>query len=211
MATHSIINFPLTSYKNFIFDFAGVLFHCDYIKFVTQAFPIHTNHQALVDVIFNSKLFSDYDKNLIDTEELTLHLVKALNCQPRQIDCLIAAIKEYMVPIEEMVLFLHELKEKQVKLYGLTNMPKPIFNHLIENYSFLNLFEDITVSAHLGLTKPDLAIYQHVLSKNEIDPRKTIFIDDRLVNLPPAEQLGIKAFLYTNIRQLVTDLRNAMR
>lgn len=53
------------------------------------------------------------------------------------------------------------------------------------------------------------AIYQHVIDKNKIDPTKTVFIDDRSVNLTPAEQLGIKTFLFTHADQLIAELRMA--
>lgn len=204
------INFPLTPYENFVFDFAGVLFQCDYVKFVRQAFPAVDNHAELADKIFKSEIFSDYDKNLIDTEELTIKLCDLIGCSYTNINNLILAIKEHMVPMQETVLLLYALKEKNVKLYGLTNMPKEIFNHLKGKYDFLSVFDDITVSSYLGLAKPELAVYQHVIDKNKIDPFKTIFVDDRPINLTPAEQLGIKTFLFTHASQLISDLRVAL-
>jgi len=44
--------------ENFIFDFSGVLFECDYLKFVRQTFPESKNHSELADTIFHSDLFS---------------------------------------------------------------------------------------------------------------------------------------------------------
>ncbi len=201
------MNFSLIPYEYFVFDFAGVLFHCDYIKFVQQAFPNHANHQELVDKIFHSELFVEYDKNLIDTKELTVKLCELVSCQSVDIDNLILAIKEHMVPMQDTVLFLHELKKKNVKLYGLTNMPKEVFDHLMKTYEFLALFENTTASSELGIAKPDSKIYQHVLNKNNLDPSKTVFIDDRAVNLPPAEQLGINTFLFTTVDQLIDGLK----
>lgn len=203
------IDFQLTPYENFVFDFSGVLFQCDYMKFVRQAFPSHTNHAELADMIFKSEIFSEYDKNLLDTEDVTDKLSKLVGCQYKDIDNLISAIKQHMVPIEEMVVLLHALKGRNVRLFGLTNMPKEIFDHLMSQYEFLSLFEHVASSSYLGLAKPELAIYQHVIDKNKINPSKTVFIDDRSVNLPPAEQLGVKTFLFTNVGQLITDLRMA--
>ncbi|TAK72181.1 MAG: HAD family phosphatase [Gammaproteobacteria bacterium] len=210
MNTRPIIDFSLAPYENVIFDFAGVLFECDYLKMVRRVFPAAHNHAELADKIFKSDVFVEYDKDLIDQEELLLKLSSLALCQLKDIENLIEVIKEYLVPMEESILLLYALKEMNIKLYGLTNMPKEIYDHLIKKYEFLKLFEHITSSSYVKLAKPDPAIYQKLISLTGIDVTKTIFTDDRVVNLHPAEKLGVKSILFKDANQFLQELRGMM-
>src|SRR5437868_6302541 len=42
--------------------------------------------------------------------------------------------------------------------------------------------------------------------KVKVKPEETLFIDDKQINLPPAEQLGMKTLLFTTPEQLREDL-----
>ncbi len=71
--------------------------------------------------------------------------------------------------------------------------PKKIgaYNHVdFFQFPFIN-------SATVGLRKPNLNMYRYLINKLNIDPRETIFIDDREKNLPPAQKLGITTYHYT--------------
>jgi hypothetical protein len=47
------------------------------------------------------------------------------------------------------------------------------------------------LSNEIGLIKPDLDKYKHVLQKLNTKPKRCVFIDDKLSNLIPAKRLGI--------------------
>ena len=57
-------------------------------------------------------------------------------------------------------------------------------NHF--GYSFDSLFEQVFYSFHMGLAKPDRAIFETVLTSDE-----TLFIDDTLANTEAASLLGL--------------------
>ncbi|MDE7071621.1 MAG: HAD-IA family hydrolase, partial [Clostridia bacterium] len=44
--------------------------------------------------------------------------------------------------------------------------------------------------------KPDNAIYEYVVKECKVDPKESLFIDDRIKNLIPAEKLGFKTILF---------------
>jgi len=63
-------------------------------------------------------------------------------------------------------------------------------------------------SGVVGLRKPNLNFYNYLLKKYKVNPKATIFVDDRAKNLPPAKQLGIKTFHYKqNYRDLIKFLK----
>jgi hypothetical protein len=77
-----------------------------------------------------------------------------------------------------------------------------ISNLNLESFDFLsadpqaarlfNYFEDIILSDHIGIQKPDPRIFDYLIEKHGLAPQNSVFIDDQLINLKAAEQAGIK-------------------
>jgi putative hydrolase of the HAD superfamily len=63
-------------------------------------------------------------------------------------------------------------------------------------YSLEPLVSAWYISGDLGLRKPDLRIYMHLLKDLAADPANVIFVDDRVANLDPAAELGIRTVHY---------------
>ncbi len=102
---------------------------------------------------------------------------------------------------------LHELKAKGYQLYALTNWADETFVYAETNFKWLEHFIDIVVSGRENLIKPDPAIYQLLLKRNNLVANECIFIDDSLVNVEAAAKLGITAFHFSTPQQLSLDLK----
>jgi putative hydrolase of the HAD superfamily len=72
--------------------------------------------------------------------------------------------------------------------------------------------ENLRIRSHeIGFKKPDKEIYELLISKLEekkVKPEETIFIDDKIENLGPAENLGIKTIHYKDIDLLKKELKD---
>jgi len=108
--------------------------------------------------------------------------------------------------IEGTVEVLHALKAVGIPLYGLTNYSSEKFDELHEQVDFLPLFDDILVSGKVGLVKPDPAIFQLMLSRFDLEPSATIFVDDSPENVGAATAMGLKGFHFSGPEGLVKDL-----
>lgn len=62
-------------------------------------------------------------------------------------------------------------------------------------YRVDDLFHHVFLSYHLGLAKPDAAIYRHVLDTIGIEAHEALFLDDTRSNIEAAQQLGIDSWL----------------
>jgi glucose-1-phosphatase len=51
----------------------------------------------------------------------------------------------------------------------------------------------------LGMRKPDLAIFNYVLTDSKLDPIGTLFVDDSFENIAAAATLGIQTFWIENV------------
>jgi 2-haloacid dehalogenase len=105
-------------------------------------------------------------------------------------------------PIDTSVEILSKLKRAGYPLYGLSNFSIEKFEITRRKYPFLNLFDDILLSAEVGLLKPDRRIFQHLLDRIDYRATGCIFIDDSPANVSAAKHLGFHAIEYRDPEQL---------
>ena len=109
-------------------------------------------------------------------------------------------------PIEDSVSVLADLRQRGVPLYGLTNLPGEKFTALMERLNFLDWFEAVVVSGAVGVAKPDLEIYIHLLKTYHLVPESTLFVDDVAANVEGAKALGLAAIHFVSPAKLRSDL-----
>lgn len=110
--------------------------------------------------------------------------------------------------IPQNVEILRKLKGK-FHLYGLTNWSEETFPFALENYDFFQLFEDkIVVSGTEKLIKPDKEIFEVLLTRYDLKPEESIFIDDNLKNITTAKSLGFEVVHLTPETDLGQELKN---
>ena len=73
-------------------------------------------------------------------------------------------------------------------------------------YGFANMADVLVYSYEVGIEKPDQRIYEITCERLEVHPGEVIFLDDLEVNVVAARQLGMRAVLFRNTRQAITDL-----
>ena len=93
--------------------------------------------------------------------------------------------------------FLQLLKTKY-RLFLLTNTDKIHIEYFEDNAgisffsAFYQCFEKVYYSYEMGLRKPDEAIYQRIIKKHNLNPQKTLFVDDKTENTDVAALCGLK-------------------
>ena len=110
-------------------------------------------------------------------------------------------------PIQPTVDILKELVDaKKQRIYALTNWSAETFPVAIRDYDFLQWFEGILVSGDEKMIKPDLAIYDLICKRYNIDPTTSVFIDDSLKNIKGCEKYGMKGIHFQTGEQLRGEL-----
>lgn len=105
--------------------------------------------------------------------------------------------------------FAKECKENGHSLYILSNWDAQSYELLKNAFGQLfELFDGIVISGHVGLLKPDPAIYRHLLTTYNLDPNDCIFIDDQLPNVQAAQQLGIHGVHHVKKKNLWQTTHN---
>lgn len=111
-------------------------------------------------------------------------------------------------PNEELLDFIKTLKSRY-KTAILSNA-----NHGTLKRKFtpeqLSLFDQVTVSAEVGLLKPNPEIYQYTAEKLGVDVSECVFTDDSQVYCEAAAAIGMKSIWYQNLSQFKSDLETLL-
>jgi 2-haloacid dehalogenase len=99
---------------------------------------------------------------------------------------------------EESIKILNYLKINNYDCYVLSNWSAETFKGMIDDYPFLKKFDGLLISGEDKLIKPDLAIYQLAIKRFDLDPKKCVFIDDRLENIEAAKKLSFEVIHLTD-------------
>ncbi|MEL7340858.1 MAG: HAD family phosphatase [Bacteroidota bacterium] len=114
-------------------------------------------------------------------------------------------------PIYGTVELLETLKNSgRYRMLALTNWSAETFPVAKERYDFLGWFEGILVSGEEMLKKPDVRIYQLMIERYQLDPYKTLFIDDSERNLKGASRVGLQTIHFQSPMQLRERLADTL-
>ena len=83
-------------------------------------------------------------------------------------------------------------------------LPVPYITGLMP---FLDELDGILISGEVGIGKPNPAIFREFLSRFDLWPDKTIYIDDWDLNVAAAASLGMTAIHFHDAAELRTELR----
>lgn len=79
-------------------------------------------------------------------------------------------------------------------------------NHSID--SFESLVDSVYYSCRIGLRKPDLKVFQKIISENSIDLNSCIYFDDTTTHIEAAQKLNIHSILYPHNEILSNVVKN---
>lgn len=95
---------------------------------------------------------------------------------------------------------------------GFSNWDPLSFDIFYKKYkNVFRHFDNVLVSGHIKLIKPDKRAYQYLLESLKLNPKDCILIDDQKINAAGAKQCNIKSILLKNwdYQKLRNELRKA--
>jgi len=108
---------------------------------------------------------------------------------------------------DETVAILREVRRAGYRTYALSNWSAETFGITRPLYPFLEEMDGILISGQVGVGKPNPAIFREFLSRFDLWPEKTIYIDDWDLNVAAASALGMTAVHFYDAAALRADLR----
>jgi len=110
---------------------------------------------------------------------------------------------------EELVGYIRSLR-KRYKTGLLSNAFSNLRQVIDEIWMFTDAFDEMIISAEVGLVKPDDRIYRIALERLEVGPEEAIFIDDFNNNVHAASLLNMPTIHFKNSEQARQDLEQIL-
>ena len=194
-----------TSLKNIIFDFGGVICDLDIRRSVEKfrefgppkaEFSKDPEEQ---DRQFGL-LVSSYETGNVTSQQFRDSIRNHYQSAPSD-NAIDGAWNALLLGIPEPRIRLLENIRTTYRIFLLSNSNEIHYLKYLEDFreqygypDFDALFEKVYFSYRLRLRKPDPAIFTRVLNENKLHPPETLFIDDTLMHVTAARQLGMAGY-----------------
>jgi putative hydrolase of the HAD superfamily len=79
-----------------------------------------------------------------------------------------------------------------------------------ETWKFADAFDQMVISAEVGMVKPEPQIYEKVVSDLNVVPAEAVFVDDFPENVASAKAVGLRAIQFISPEQTLRDLERML-
>ncbi len=101
---------------------------------------------------------------------------------------------------------MRELKEQGLRIGLLTNNVKEFGENWRAMFPIEELCEDVVDSSHVGMRKPERAIYELTCTRLGIAPGDAVFVDDNADNIVAARDFGMEAVHFVEPWKALAEL-----
>ena len=193
-----------------IFDMGGVFINTfDHSARQSMAQRYGISEKELDRIVFHNSLSADAEKGLYSKEELLERMAQQVGIT---LEDATAFYMEYFSKDEEdaeLVAFVRTLKP-HYKLGLLSNAYPGTREWMQKYHTFLDLFEISFFSAEAGMRKPEPEFFRLILDAMQVEPQKTLFVDDFPENIAGAQQLGMQTVWYTDREKCIPLLKDLL-
>lgn len=197
--------------KNIVFDVGMVLVDFKWRQVMERVGCTPEEIETIAAVMVNGPLWNELDRGVMEEEDVIALMIEQLPGLEEKARAFWNHIHLTIEAFPYAADWVRGLKEEGYHTFLLTNYPRSLYRNTAEQYfTFLPYVENVLVSSHEKMIKPDEAIYERLLAMFDLKAEETVFIDDRLVNIEGAERVGIKGIHFTNYEEVNAKLRKIL-
>lgn len=109
----------------------------------------------------------------------------------------------------ELVNFIHSLRGKFH--VGLISNAWSGMRAFLEREKLVELFDSVTISAEVGVMKPEARIYSIALEQAKVKAEEAVFVDDVQVNIDACQEIGMKGILFKDPQKAMEELKKILK
>lgn len=184
---------------NVVFDLGAVLVAWEPARLLHSHFPERAPTLeaagALAKAFFHHEDWLDFDCGIRSADEVVERTSARLSLPRDRVDAFVTPLGDHLQPIAANIDLLATLRDRResdgdVRLFYLSNMPKPYARSLERRLPFFTWFDGGIFSSDVKRIKPDSEIYEMLAWRHAFAPSETLFIDDTAANVEAARALG---------------------
>jgi len=180
-----------------IFDIGNVLIKFAPDDYLQQLFPDDgEKQQQMLELVYKGKYWAEFDRGTMTYEEAARRLSEEFGGAYEDYMHALSGWIELKEPLEEGWRAAQRCRRAGKKLYLLSNYPQRGYERLRVKFEayFGDLFDGGVISCYAHQMKPEKEIYQTLIDTCSLDPARSLFIDDTLMNVESAIKMGLHGF-----------------
>ena len=189
-----------------IFDLGRVIVDWDPRHLLAEIVPDELALATLVEEVLDLDWFRAVDAGY----PLADAIATRARLYPEHAEALQAYVDRWPETIrgtfDDTVAIVQELRRAGFRMYVLSNWAAETWARVSDGFAFLRHFDDVVISAHVGLAKPDPRIFELARDRFSVAPDRTLFIDDSAANVVAARGVGFQVARFETAARLRRDL-----
>lgn len=192
--------------KNVIFDYGKVLVDYSLHNLYDPVFTDKKEEMWFIDNVVNLEFHNQLDLGR-PTAECVAEWQTKFPKYKRELALYDTNYMQLMGDeIPGMRQLLAMLKQRGLKLFGLSNWGREKFSIIRRKYPIFELIDGEVVSGDVHVIKPDPRIFELLCDKYQLTPEECVFTDDKSSNVEAAINIGMKGIVFRNAQQLEEKL-----
>ena len=194
------------SIRAIIWDMGGVIVRTeDPAPRTALAQQFGLTRQAIEDLVFAGAWSDRATVGEIEIDELWQTICEQLKAAPEQVQDIQRGFWGGDRVDTELVAYIRTLRPSY-RTALLSNAWSDLRETLTERWRIADAFDELFISAELGLMKPDPRIFQLVVERLGVAPAEAILIDDFPVNVRAAAECGLHTIRFREPAQARAEL-----
>lgn len=192
--------------QNIIFDVGQVLVNYDWETYLDGfGFP-KEKREKIADAVFRSNVWNERDRSSKKESYYVEKMVKAAPEYESDIREVMRRSDETVTKTDYADTWVRYLKDKGYHVYILSNYATDTLERTKDKLTFLKYVDGAVFSCQVKQIKPEADIYRTLLNRYHLDPKTSVFLDDRKDNCEAARKMGIHAIQFTSFKQAAAEL-----
>jgi glucose-1-phosphatase len=195
-----------TNVKAVIFDLGGVLVRTeDRRSRADQAHRLGLTYDEFSRLVFESESARLATLGKRSTQEHWESIRSTLGVPPEDFPAVRAGFWGGDVLDSNLVNYVRSLKPRY-KTCLLSNAWDNLRRVIDETWKITQAFDEIIISAEVGISKPDPRIYRLAVQRLGVLPQEAVFVDDFPHNVQAAREVGLQGILFKTPEQVCRAL-----
>lgn len=179
-----------------VFDIGNILIRYAPDDFLAQLFPGDEQKQRdMLSRVYAGPYWPSFDRGTMEFEDAARRLTQEFGGSEADYLHAMRGWIELKQPIDEGWRAARRCKRAGKRLYLLSNYPREGYIRMREKFADLfSIFDGGVISYKVHQLKPEPEIYRTLITECSLEPERTLFIDDTLLNVEGAIKMGIHGF-----------------
>ena len=191
------------------FDLGGVIVRTgDREPRTRLAERLGMTYEELSKAVFENESSLRASLGAISPQEHWADVIQHLGLPPSEVDSVRQDFFAGDALDLDLINFLRSLRPKY-RIGLLSNAWSDMRAYLISQ-RIEDVFDQLIISAEVGIMKPDARIYQLALEKLGVAPAEAVFVDDFTVNVEGARAVGMYAIQFTRPDKTLEELNQLL-